>query len=425
MNEDFLHYLWRYRLFGPDLRTSRGELVEVIDTGIHNYDRGPDFLNARIRIDKTLWAGHVEIHLNSSDWVAHAHHRDKSYNNVILHVVYNDDLDPNTNLAPSAPCLEVARYVDYKLFYRYQSFLNALGWVPCQNQINQTDRLVKVSWLERMLAERLTESAQYVLRLFEQTRHDWSETFYRFLARSFGLRLNVEPFEMLSASLPLSVILRHRSSLFQLEALFLGQAGFLDEDFKDDYPAKLKTEYSFLREKYHLVPLPVHLWKFLRMRPAGFPTIRLVQFADFWHRNAMGIDDVLGCSVNTVFSEKFAVEVSEYWIDHYMPDKLSVHRHKTLGDDAINRVMINTLPPILFAYGQVYGNNLLTERAVSVLDQLPPEVSNETERWTESGIIPASAAETQALHYMKKNYCDHKKCLHCRIGNFLLRKESE
>jgi hypothetical protein len=230
---------------------------------------------------------------------------------------------------------------------------------------------------------------------------------------------------MLSARLPLSVILRHRTSLFQLEALLFGQAGFLEDDFVDDYPVRLKIEYSFLRGKYNLQPLPVHLWKFLRMRPAGFPTIRLAQFADFWHRNAMGIDDVLQCSVNDSFLEKFSVNVSDYWTDHYLPDKLSVHRHKTFGADAISRLLINTLPPLLFAYGQVYGNNLLTERAVAILDQLPPEVNNEMKRWIGLGIKPISAAETQALHFMKKNYCDNKKCLQCRIGNYLLRKETE
>ena len=425
MNEDFLHYLWRYRLFGPELCTSKGEHIEVIDTGFHNHDSGPDFLNARIRIDHTLWAGNVEIHLNSSDWVNHAHHLDLSYHNVILHVVYNDDLDSESELAPPAPCLEVAKYVDYKLFYRYQSFLTAMGWVPCHNQITQTDHLIITSWFERMLAERLTENAQYVLKIFEETHHDWSETFYRLLAMSFGLKLNKEPFEMLCASLPLSVILRHRSSLFQLEALLFGQAGFLDNDFIDDYPVKLKIEYSFLKGKYDLHPLPVHLWKFLRMRPAGFPTVRLAQFADFWHRNAMGIDDVLKCSITESFCAKFAVNVSEYWTDHYLPDKLSKHRMKTFGDDATNRLLINTLPPLLFAYGQVYGNNQLTERAVAVLEQLPAETNNETRHWIELGIKPASAAETQALHFMKKNYCDQKKCLHCRIGNYLLRSETE
>jgi hypothetical protein len=425
MNEDFLHYLWRYRLLGSDLHTSRGEVIEVIDTGLHNHDSGPDFLNARIRIDQTLWVGHVEIHLNSSDWVNHAHHLDLAYHNVILHVVYNDDLGELSKLAPPAPCIEIAKHVDYKLFYRYQSFLNALGWVPCHNQINQSDHLTRTSWFERMLAEKLTESAQYVLKLFEDTNHNWSETFYRVLARNFGLRLNAEPFEMLTASLPLSVILRHRTSLFQLEALFLGQAGFLEGDFIDDYPVKLKIEYAFLKGKYHLQPLSAHLWSFLRMRPAGFPTIRLVQFADFWHRNSMGMDDVLQSCINASFIEKFAVNVSEYWTDHYLPDKISVHRHKSFGKDAINRLMINSLPPLLFAYGQVYGNNLLTERAIDVLEQLEPEVNSETKRWVGLGIKPASAAETQALHFMKKNYCDHKKCLHCRIGNYLLRKEVE
>jgi len=420
-----LHYLWRYRLFGPDLHTSGGELIEVIDTGFHNHDGGPDFLNARIRIDKTLWAGHVEIHLNSSDWVNHAHHHDLAYHNVILHVVYNDDLGPSHDLAPPAPCLEVSKHVDYKLFYRYKAFLDALGWVPCHNQINQTEHLILVSWMERMLAERLTESMQYVLKIYEDTQNDWSETFYRLLARSFGLRLNSDPFEMLTARTPLSVVLRHRSSLFQLEALFFGQAGFLEDHFVDDYPVKLQIEYSFLKNKYNLHPLPQHLWQFLRMRPASFPTIRIAQFADFWHKNAIGIDDILKFKKVDPFIEKFSIDVSEYWTDHYLPDKLSVHKNKSFGEDAIYRTLINTLPPLLFAYGQVYGNSRLTERAVSVLDQIPPEVNNEMKRWIGLGIKPLTASDTQALHFMKKIYCDNKKCLHCRIGNYLLRREPE
>lgn len=421
MNEDFLHYLWKYRLFGNALTTTLNEPIEVIETGFHNHDSGPDFLNAKIKIDHTTWVGNIEIHVNASDWITHAHHLDKAFRNVILHVVFNNDLPESSLSSPPAPCAEVGRLIDYKLYYKYKDFLAAKGWVPCYLQIGETQRMVLSSWFERMLAERLTASSANVLNLYQECSCNWSETFYRLLARSFGLKINGDSFELLSRELPFPIIQRHRSNLFQLEALLFGVAGFLEDRFDDEYPNKLKLEFEFLSKKYDLKPLSVHHWQFLRMRPAGFPTIRLAQFASFWHRNAIDLDDILHRSPDEVAAMHFEAEASSYWKDHYLPDKESLHKSKVMGKGTSNSLIINTIPPLIFAYGQQIGDLQSTERAVQILEKIEPEVNHETKKWIDIGIKPASAAETQALHYMKKNYCDQKKCLHCRIGHALLK----
>ncbi|NWJ50400.1 MAG: DUF2851 family protein [Bacteroidetes bacterium] len=421
MNEDFLHYLWKYRLFGNALTTTLNEPIEVIETGFHNHDSGPDFLNAKIKIGHTTWVGNIEIHVNASDWITHAHHLDKAFQNVILHVVFNDDFPDSSPFLPLAPCTEVGKLIDYKLFYKYKDFLAARGWVPCHLQIKETERLTLSSWFERMLAERLTANSVNILKIYQDCSCDWNETYYRLLSRSFGLKINGDSFELLSQKLLFSIIQRHRSNLFQLEALLFGVAGFLEEKFDDEYPNRLKLEFEFLRKKYDLEPMPVHHWQFLRMRPAGFPTIRLAQFASFWHRNSIDLDAIFNLPPDEVAAIHFDAEVSAYWKDHYLPDKKSLHKSKVMGSGTINSLIINTIPPLIFAYGQQIGDLYSTERAVQVLERIGPEINHETKEWINIGIKPTSAAETQALHYMKKNYCDQKRCLHCRIGHSLLK----
>lgn len=421
MNEDFLHYLWKYRLFGNTLKTTLNEPIEVIDTGFHNHDSGPDFLNAKIKIEHTTWVGNIEIHVNTSDWVVHQHHLDKAYQNVILHVVFNDDLPGPSPSLPLAPCAEVGKLIDYKLFYKYKDFLASKGWVPCHLQIKETERLILSSWFERMLAERLAATSAYVLDVYQSCSCDWNETYYRVLARSFGLKINGDSFELLSRELPFHIIQRHRSNLFQLEALIFGVAGFLEEKFDDEYPNRLKLEFEFLRKKYDLKPMSVHNWQFLRMRPAGFPTIRLAQFASFWNRNTIDMDDVIHQSPDEIADMHFEAEASFYWKEHYLPDKESLHKSKVMGEGTIRSLIINTIPPLIFAHGQQIGDVQSSERAVQILEKIRPEINHETKEWMNIGIKSTAASETQALHYMKKNYCDQKKCLHCRIGHSLLK----
>ena len=280
MKEDLLHYVWRYQRFDfSDLKTTEGEPVQIQQIGEHNLHAGPDFTNARIKIGDTLWAGNVEMHLKSSDWLKHNHSADKAYKNVILHVVLNEDETIRRETGERIPCIELKKLIPNKLSKVYLKLLNNEQWIPCQHHFYKVKEMTKMLWLDRLLVERLERKTAYVEELLEKNKNNWEETFYQIIARNFGFKTNAEPFEQLARSLPLITLAKHKNNLMQIEALLFGQAGLLEKDFEDEYPNKLKKEYLFLQKKHSLNPVQNESWKFLRMRPASFPTIRIAQFA--------------------------------------------------------------------------------------------------------------------------------------------------
>ncbi len=417
MREDFLHYLWRFKRFDSSaLKTSDGENIEIIDFGEYNTNAGPDFFNSKIKIGETLWAGNVEMHLKSSEWWLHKHQEDMAYNNVILHVVLEEDSPVFRENGEKIPCLVLRPHIKENLLGTYQQLLNNAHWIPCQHHFYSVSEMTKNSWVTRLLIERLDEKTQLIEAQLVQNQYHWEETFYQFLSKNFGLKVNDLPFEMLAKSLPLGVIGKHKDQLFQVEALLLGQAGLLNEDFEDDYPQKLKKEYEYLSKKFQLQPMETSIWKFSRLRPQNFPSVRIAQFAALIHQSVHLFSKILETKDAKSLEKLFQVELSGYWETHFILDKSSKKISKTLGKETIRLFLINTIAPFLFLYGKIKKEEEFKDRAVELLEQLSPERNNIIEGWQKLGFDATSAGQTQGLIQLKNKYCSHQKCLDCAIG---------
>lgn len=421
MTEEFLHYIWQYRLYSPDLVLQTGEQVEVLHPGVHNTDSGPDFFNAKIRIGATIWAGNIEIHIQSSDWKRHNHQQDMSYDNVILHVVWRDDLPVFRNDGSAIPTLELDGLYNENSWKNYLHFMASRQWIPCNTMISRIDPFIRNAWLERVLVERLERKALQVEQILLITKNDWAQTFYRLLVRNMGFKLNNQAFEMLSQSLPYPYLAKHADDLFQVEAMVFGQAGLLGSSFADAYPQKLKKEYEFLKTKFDLLPIDAHLWRFMRLHPGNFPTLRLAQFASIIHHSRSIVSELFNSNDVNTYHTLFGAEASEYWNTHYTFDKLSASRRKTLGLSSIDLLIINLVAPMLVAYGRWKNDTAMIEKAVDLLMQLKSENNTYTRNWAEIGIFAVNAATSQSLIELKTQYCDTKKCLSCAIGIQLLK----
>jgi hypothetical protein len=419
MTEGFLVHIWKYGLFDRNsMVADTGETVEVISLGEMNQNAGPDFLNAKIRIGNTLWAGNVEIHLNASDWKKHKHNEDKSYDNVILHVVFNADepvIRSDSSRIPS-----VVLQFDPVLYSNYIALINNKAWVPCQSHVLKIDSFLIHTWLASILVERLQAKTDRIDQLLEQYNNSWEEVFYIQLARNFGFSINAEPFEQLARSLPLHCLAKHKNNLIQTEALLFGQAGFLVKDMADSYYLKLKAEYRHLSNKFDLKPVDLHQWKFLRLRPMNFPTIRIAQFASLIHASSGLFRKIIETENLNSLQKIFSVTASDYWQTHYQFGIAAVRKVKALGKEAVNIILINTVIPLIFLYGCKTGNEKLKTRAVELLTQLPAEKNAVTRCWKKSGIHVESAFDSQALLQLYNNYCIKRQCLHCMIGNKII-----
>ncbi len=421
MTEEFLHYIWQYRLYKPDLVLQTGEQADVLHPGIHNLDSGPDFFNAKVRIGETIWAGNVEIHIHSSDWKRHNHQQDISYDNVIMHVVWRDDTPVLRMNGSEIPTLALDGLYNENSWKNYLRFMASQQWIPCDTMISGVDPFIRNAWFDRVLVERLERKALQVEHILSLTNNDWAHTFYRLLARNMGFKLNNQAFEMLAQSLPYPFLAKHADDLFQIEAMVFGQAGLLESSFTDEYPRKLKKEYEFLKGKFDLKPIDAHLWRFMRLHPGNFPTLRLAQFASIIHHSGSMISELFNSvDVNTYY-KLFSVEASEYWNTHYTFEKASASRKKTLGRSSVDLLVINLVAPILLAYGRRKGDTLMTGKPIDILMQLKGEENSMIRKWAELDMDVSNAACTQSLLELKTNYCDLKKCLNCSIGNYLLR----
>lgn len=417
MTEKLFHYIWRFQYFNRQaLATTGGEPIEVIHPGQHNHQQGPDFLQARIRIGKTLLAGSVELHLRTSDWNRHQHSGDPNYHNVVLHVVYEHD-----GGGAHLPILELQPRISSLLLDHYQQLMQSDAFIPCGTRIGQVPELTLLAWKERLLAERLQRKAGQLSRPVSENQLHWEEGFWHLLARSFGARTNAEAFEAVARSLPLKVLARHSNSIHQLEAMLLGQARLLDFEFTDDYAQMLQREYRFLQAKWNLRPisLPVH---FLRMRPPNFPTIRLAQLAALVQQSAHLFSKVLATEDLKELETLFQATANDYWHYHYRFDEPTPFQPKRIGEDMVHHLLINVVAPVLFAYGQFHKNNTYTLRAAAILDQLPSENNAVTRGFRSLGIMAHTAADAQALLELRNNYCNERRCLECAVGNSLLKR---
>ncbi len=422
--EDFLHYVWKFRLFDRvNLQTNDAEELEILSAGLHNSDSGPDFHNARVRIGDTVWAGNVEVHLSSSDWQKHGHTTDNAYDNVILHVVYRDDEPLVLTNGRRVPTLELQNRIPADLYNRYHKLIfGNQTIIPCEASIGSVDDITLYNWLTRVLVERLAKRSAAVIAALNKNRGDWEETFYQFLAANFGFKTNALPFELLAKSLPQNILAKHKNNPLQIEALLFGQAGFLNNDMADEYPRKLKKEYEFLQKKYQLTPIENHLWKFMRLRPQNFPTVRLAQFAALVVRSnhlfskLLEIKDVKG--LRTLFTE---IKVNPYWGNHYRFDTESAPSPKNLGQASIDILLLNTLALFLFSYGKHNQMQHFINRSLQLLEYLPGENNKIVADFSTLGVKIKTAFESQALLELKNNYCNYKKCLQCGVGNKILK----
>ncbi|MDP2386133.1 MAG: DUF2851 family protein [Bacteroidota bacterium] len=425
MNEDFLHYVWKFGLFDKTgLKTTSGEPLSITKPGEHNYDSGPDFFNSKIQLNDTLWFGNVEIHINSSDWNKHLHQNDKAYNNVVLHVVLNHDKEIKNEIGEILPVLELKFRILPNVQRNYELLESSKKAIACTNMLDGVKEHTSSAWLQRMAIERLEEKMEAIKSIFINNNKDWQETFYQLLARNFGFQINGDAFYLLAKHLPLQIIYKHRSSLFQLESLLFGQSGLLEDQLEEPYAQKLQNEYEFLRKKYSLIPLKKENWKYLRMRPVNFPTIRIAQFAALLHTSSHLFSKIVESNSITETKRLFTAEPSEFWNTHYSFTSLSKSSTKAIGDSTASNILINTVAPLLFFYGKEKEDDRYTERTVELLFSIEPEDNKITREYSDSGLMPKNAGESQGMINLHKNYCKKFACLNCTIGNSILRQES-
>lgn len=424
MKEIFIIYLWENRLLCSELRTTDGKTIEVLHCGTLNHNAGPDFLNARIRINEMVWAGNVEMHVNASDWYKHGHNADKSYDTVVLHVVYESDKDTFTTQGKPIPTLSLKGCFDESLLLRYRDFLDSKQWIACQNSVGAIQRFTWLSWLDRLIVERLENKVAEVLQLFEKTGNDWEETFYRRLTSGFGFKVNDMAFAQLAQKLPFNLLLRHADNLLQLEALLFGMAGMLSGSFIDAYPQQLQREFNFLKQKYGLTPMNIEQWRWMRMRPANFPSLRLSQLAALIHQNQRMFSSFLEVPSVENILPKLQVFASPYWDTHFQFDKLSEGSRKNLGKDAIHLLIINVIVQVFFTYGVFHNNETIKDRAFMLLESMDAENNHIIQQFEKLGVVANDALQSQALLQLKKEYCDPKRCLECRIGQLLIKSDA-
>ena len=422
MSEDFFHHIWKYRLFDQlELKTTQGERIEILKPGSHNFDSGPDFFNGKIKIDNTIWVGNIEVHINSSDWKKHFHQNDKAYDNIILHVVNNADVELYRHSGEVIPTIELKDRIHERLYQNYIGFKSSNDWIPCEKQISGVPSFIINSTLDKLLLERLERKSFIIMNSLSVNNNNWEETFYQQLARNFGFKINAEPFELLAKSLHSNYLRKHKSSLLQLEALLFGQAGLLFEHFEGKYPQQLQNEYAFLKQKFKLQPIEKHLWKYLRLRPVNFPSIRIAQFANLIYTSDHLFSVILDIENAADLKKILNVSVSEYWETHFVFDKISTKKMKQLGEEAINNLIVNTIVPFLFVYGKQKNNETYMNRAISLLEDTAGEGNSIIQKWSSLGLSVKTASATQGLLQLKNEYCSHKKCLSCSIGNYLLK----
>jgi hypothetical protein len=419
MKESILHYVWQSKLFNSiNLRTTDGESVEIIDVGKYNTDAGPDFFNAKVKIDNTVWVGNIEIHTHSSDWNKHNHQLDKAYNTVILHVVSHCDANIYRTDGEPIPQLEIT--FPKQIEANYEQLLNAQKWVACADKIGLIPSIFIQSWKNALLTERLEQKMDDIEHLLTENNQHWEEAFYITLAQSFGFNTNKQAFEALAKSIPVSLLGKHKDNLFQIEALLFGQSGLLGATPIDDYALKLQQEYQFLKSKYVLNPMDGSLWKLLRLRPDNFPHIRIAQFAALIHSSSKLFSKIVDNPTVEYIKQLFECQPSTYWHTHYLFGTESKFSIKKIGTRSVDGILINTVVPFLFCYATHKGKEQLKDKSLQLLELIQAENNTIVTNWQQLGLTSHSAYDSQALLQLKKKYCDEKNCLRCRVGHKVL-----
>ncbi|HMU12714.1 MAG: DUF2851 family protein [Bacteroidetes bacterium] len=423
--EELLQFIWEQRLFDPlNLTSADGEPVDVLKPGRLHKNTGPDLVDAQVRIGGQHWAGNVEVHVRSSEWYAHAHEKDPAYNNVVLHVVYEHDMEVRTHAGVRVPAVELKDRIPFGRLETFKELMHAQAWVPCAPQFGQVAHDRFPIWLERVLIERLERKCAEVEALHDRLKGDAMETFWHVLARGFGFKVNAEPFGMLAEALPLRVLLKYRDDPERTEALLFGQAGLLRIDFLDQYPRLLQEEHRALSALHGLSPAPLAAWQFGRLRPPNFPTVRLAQLARLIARSDGGFSDLTGSDDPATLLRFLRVEADGYWLTHHGFDRSGTPGPKRLGMGSAQGLIINAIVPYLFAMGRILGRDELGERAMLLLERLPAEQNSIVQGWAALGVQVDTAARSQALIELKNIYCGQRRCLSCVIGTDLLKRNA-
>jgi hypothetical protein len=416
--EEFLHFIWQFKLYGlQPLYSESAELIEVIRCGELNKNAGPDFLYAKLIIAGTIWIGNIEIHVNSSDWLVHQHQHDVAYDNVVLHVVYVHDSPIYRSDGTLIPTLVLKDRFPADLLINYEQLILSANKFPCEKQIHQVDKVFVANFLTRVAIERLVHKSEEVYEHLNGLKGDWDETFYHFLARNFGFKVNAAPMEMLARSMPQQILAKHKDHPMQIEALLFGQAGFLAQKFTEAYPQALKQEYQFLQKKYKLKPLNISVWKFMRMRPQNFPSLRLAQFAALIINSSHLFSKIIIVKDYKMVMQLFEdLPINTYWKTHYHFNNRTDNVHLQLGKSSIHNIFINTVSLFLFAYGKYIDQYILVDRAIEMQEQLPAENNAIIKQYVDAGVQVKDAYCAQALLQLRQTYCNSKKCLTCGIG---------
>lgn len=407
-----------------ELFTSDDRLVEIVDPGLHNRNAGPDFFNAKVKIDGQTWVGNVEIHNRSRDWYTHGHDKDAAYDNVILHVASTIDADVLNSKGEYIPQLQLS--VPQQVTDNYRSLMATDSYPPCYKIVPKLTKLMIHSWMSSLQTERLEDKTEAIRLRAEKLGGSWEDALFVTLARNYGFGINGDAFEQWALNLHLNNVAHHRDDLFQIEAMFMGQAGLLDINaippryqqaaLADPYFTKMSNEYRYLAHKFSLTPMDYKMWRFLRLRPQNFPFIRISQLANLYYERRFQLSRLVECETASEMSSLLATHVTPYWGTHYIFGSESAHNTKRMSPFSINLLLINTAVPLLFAYGRHTSNEALCDRAFDILEQLKPEDNHIIRMWRECGLDVANAGDTQALIQLKKQYCDRRDCLRCRIG---------
>ena len=406
------------------MQTTDGQEVEVIDPGLHNRNSGPDFFNAKVKIGGTLWVGNVEIHDKSSDWYQHGHQQDEHYNNVVLHVVGVADREVQMQSGHFVP--QMVLTIPPSVHDNYEELLRTDAYPPCYRIIPNLTRLTIHAWMAALQTERLEQKTIAIQERVKEAGGSWEDAYFQTMARNYGFGINGDAFEEWARHIPLQAVGKHRDDLFQIEAIFMGQAGLLElntipaqyqqQALNEGYFAKLRNEYQYLAHKFSLTPMNAQLWRFLRLRPQNFPHIRIAQLANLYYQRKATLSALIDCQDMPAMAAMLRTQVTPYWETHYTFGSESFRNAKHLSPFSINLLMINTCVPMLFAYGRHSMKETLCDRAFDILEQLKAENNHIIRMWKECGLDVKSAGDSQALIQLKREYCDKKECLRCRIG---------
>ena len=427
MNELFLHYIWQFQYFNKEnLRCSTGEEITVVNPGLRNTHAGPDFYNAKLKLGPIEWAGSVEIHIYSSGWREHKHQDDLNYENVVLHVVWEENEKIYRKDGTRLPTLELRPRVASSFLLQYRRIVQSRHKIPCAAAIHTVSDLIRISMLDKTLMARLEAKASAVLQTLQKNNGDWEETCYQIICRNFGFKVNNDPFLQLAQSLPYKILMKHGDRLDQIEALIFGQAGFLKETINDAYYLLLKREYMLLRKKYDLgrKQMSKAQWRFLRLRPANFPTIRLAQLSSVLFHQKNMFSKMISTASSKELMPAFAVKPSDYWLHHYQFFKPQKKEIPSLGRLSIENIVINSIVPLMVAYGKARDDQRYVDRAVQLLHDTPAEENNILRAWAELGLRSVTAFDSQALIELHNSFCTRRRCLDCNIGFALLKPVS-